>query len=116
MIRLFFDENFNCRILAGLRLRLPDAELLRVQDLAMDGTSDPELLEWTANERRILVTHDIKTMIRFAYERIGAGHYLAGVFIVASDLPVGQAVEALVEVIECSDTDEYENRVVHLPV
>lgn len=116
MIRLFFDENFNGRILDGVRLHLPDAELLRVQDIGMEGTPDPGLLEWTTNEHRILVTHDVKTMIRFAYERISAGQYLAGVFIVDSNLPIGQAIEALVDVVLYSDASEYENRVVHLPL
>lgn len=50
MIRLLADENFNGRILRGLRRENPDVDLLRVQDSAVYGASDPDVLEWAAKE------------------------------------------------------------------
>lgn len=103
MLRLLLDENFNRRILRGIKLRLPGAELLRAQDAGISGMSDPELLEWAAARQLILVTHDVQTMVGFAYERIATGKYLAGVLIVSDDLPIGLAIEELVTIIFCSD-------------
>jgi hypothetical protein len=116
MVRLFFDENFNGRMLDGLRRRLPQVELLRVQDLGMDGMPDQELLEWVANERYVLVSHDVTTMTRFAYDRIREGRYVSGVLLIADDMPIGQAINELMTIIEYSDAAEWENRVTHLPL
>jgi hypothetical protein len=41
MLRLLIDENFNQRILRGLRLRVPLLEVVIVQDTAMQGLQDP---------------------------------------------------------------------------
>jgi hypothetical protein len=34
---------------------------------------DDQLLVWLADEGRILLTHDVRTMPRFVYERVRAG-------------------------------------------
>lgn len=116
MLHLLFDENFDWRILEGIRDRLPDAGLLTVQEAGLRETLDPDLLDWSANSRRILVTHDVNTVPGFAYERLAAGERLPGVFIVPDKMPIGEAVEELVLIIACSDAGEWENRVVHLPL
>jgi len=116
MLHVLFDENFDWRILEGVRDHLPDADLLTVQDIGLRKTPDSDLLEWSANSRRILVTHDVNTVPGFAYERLAAGGYLAGVFIVPDTMPIGEAIEELVLIIACSDASEWENRVVHLPL
>lgn len=73
MLRLLADENLDGNIVRGLRRRLPAADLVRVQDILRSGLADPEVLAWAAVERRVVVTHDVATMTRFAYERVEAG-------------------------------------------
>jgi predicted nuclease of predicted toxin-antitoxin system len=63
MLRLLIDENFNQRILRGLRLRVPSLDAVIVQDTAMQGLKDPPLLQEAAVLHRVLVTHDLKTHI-----------------------------------------------------
>lgn len=116
MLRLLFDENFNQRILRGLRQRLPAADLLTVQQVGLAGMPDPDLLAWAAAEQRILATHDLQTMLGFAYERLKAGEYMAGVFAVPEDTPIGRVIDDLVLLIACSELSEWENRVLHLPL
>lgn len=116
MVRLLFDENFDRRVLRGIRLRLPAAELLTVQEAGLSGTPDPELLEWAAMEQRIMVSRDVQTMIGFAYDRVEQGQYLPGLFVVPATMPLSQVIEELVTIIECSETGEWESRVVHLPI
>jgi predicted nuclease of predicted toxin-antitoxin system len=62
MLRLATDEDFNNRILRGLLRRKPDLDIMRVQDAGLIGKSDAEVLEWCANEGRVLLTHDVMTM------------------------------------------------------
>jgi Domain of unknown function (DUF5615) len=116
MIRLFFDENFNQRIVRGVQRRVPEATILTVQKAGLAGTPDPELLEWAANEQFVLVTSDVQTMIGFAYERLAVGLSTPGVFVIPALMTIGEAIEELVTILRCSDADEWEDRIVHLPI
>jgi len=89
MIRFLADENFNGRILCGIWREQPEAEIVRVQDSVIYQSSDPKVLEWAAQEGRILLTHDIETMIGFANERVTSGLPMPGVIAVRDTLPVG---------------------------
>src|SRR5215471_14901594 len=62
MLRLLIDENFNQRILRGLRLRIPVLDYAIVQETAMQGMQDPPLLREAAVLHRVLATHDLKTV------------------------------------------------------
>jgi hypothetical protein len=52
-VRLLVDENFNGAILRGLIRRLPNLDIVRVQDVGLMHTDDPVILERAANEGRI---------------------------------------------------------------
>ena len=62
MIRFLLDENFNGKIVRGLRARRPDVDMIRVQDTDLLGADDAAVLEWAAREGRVLLTHDLDTM------------------------------------------------------
>lgn len=64
-MRFAADENFDGRIFDGLRARMPELDIVRVQDTEMYQSPDDKLLTWLANEGRILLTHDVRTMPRF---------------------------------------------------
>ena len=72
-MRLLTDENFNGSILRGLIRRLPTLDIVRIQDVGLLHADDPEILEWAANEGRILLTHDVATITVYAYDRIKNG-------------------------------------------
>jgi len=58
-------------------------DIVRVQDAELSGADDPTLLQWAADEGRIVLTHDVSTMTKYAYERVEAGQPMPGVFEVA---------------------------------
>ena len=62
MIRFLTDEDFDNDILRGVVLRLPELDIVRVQDVGLLGKNDPAVLEWAAREGRILLTHDVRTL------------------------------------------------------
>lgn len=62
MLKLAADENFNNNILRGLLRSEPGLDVVRVQDIGLKGADDPTVLEWSAREGRILLTHDVKTI------------------------------------------------------
>jgi hypothetical protein len=45
MIRFLTDDNFNGRILRGVRREHPDADIVRVQDTILYEAPDPQVLE-----------------------------------------------------------------------
>ena len=116
MLRLLIDENFDHRILRGVKLRLPQLDYLAVQDTELKGIKDPPLLAWAAENNRMLVTHDLKTMPKFACERVAAGQPMPGVIAIPKDLPIGQAIEEMHTVIECLDQGECSAQVIHVPL
>lgn len=78
--------------------------------------SDPELLVWAAQERRVIVTHDRRTMPIHAAGLIGEGKAIAGLFIAPRTLPLHQLIEELNLVITCSENDEWVNVIRYLPI
>src|SRR5574342_95899 len=91
MLRFVADENFNNAILRGLLRRNPNLDILRVQDVGLSGADDPTVLEWSAREYRILLTHDVATITHYAYERVKAGKPMPGIFEVGRGVSVGTA-------------------------
>lgn len=116
MLRFLSDEDFNNHILRGLRRRLPSLDIVRVQDVDLMGRHDTEVLEWAANEERILLTHDADTMIEFAKDRIKVGLSMTGVIEIPQDIQIGTAIEELVLIAECSLENEWDNQVIFIPL
>lgn len=116
MLKLAADENFNNDILRGILRRNPDLDILRIQDVGLSGADDPTVLEWAAQEGRILLTHDVQTITRYAYERVENHQPMPGVFEVGRNVPVGLAIEDILLLAECSLKGEWEGQVRYLPL
>lgn len=116
MLCFAIDENFNDDIVRGLLRRQPELDIVRVREANLSGADDPAVLEWAAREGRVLLTHDVATMTRFAFDRIQAGEPLPGVFEVSRSVPVGLAIEELLLIAECSLPGEWEGQLRYLPL
>jgi Domain of unknown function (DUF5615) len=114
-VRLLTDENFNGAILRGLIRRLPELDIVRVQDVGLMNTDDAAILEWAASEGRILLTHDVATIAMYAYKRVSQGIPMPGVVEVIATAPIGQIIEDLELLISCSQPREYEGQVIFIP-
>ena len=55
---------------------------IAVQDVGLREVDDPAILDWAADNERILLTHDRVTMPDFAYERLVRGEQMTGLFVV----------------------------------
>jgi hypothetical protein len=116
VLRLAADENFNNDILDGLLLRNPALNIVRAQDVGLSGAEDPDILDWAAREGRILLTHDVKTMPPYAYQRVAAGQPMPGVVEVNPAFSVGRVIDDLLILAECSREGEWEGRILFLPL
>src|SRR6476620_1658751 len=102
MVRLAADQNFDNDIVRGLQRRKPDLDIVRVQDIGLSRAPDPIILEWAARENRVLLTHDVRTMRKYAYERVAASQPMPGICAVKRLMPLGDAIEDILILVEAS--------------
>ncbi|MDJ0742508.1 MAG: DUF5615 family PIN-like protein [Xenococcaceae cyanobacterium MO_167.B27] len=116
MIRFLADENLNNQIVRGVLRQNCNVDIVRVQDVGLSGADDPTVLEWAAQQGRVILTHDVATMITFAYKRIEAGLSMPGLFEVSRRVSIGSAIEEIILIAECSIEAEWEGQVRFLPL
>ena len=116
MLRILADENLDGNVIRGLMRKPPKTDLVRVQDVGLRGVDDPIVLAWAAAERRAVVSHDVATMTRFAYERVSAGLPMPGLIEIASSAGIGRAIEELAFVVEYHGESDMEGHVLYLPL
>ncbi|MDR2454379.1 MAG: DUF5615 family PIN-like protein [Bifidobacteriaceae bacterium] len=69
MIRLLADENIDSDLIRGLQRRVASLDIARVQDVGLRTFDDAAILRWAADQGRALVSHDLKTIPAFAFDR-----------------------------------------------
>ncbi len=116
MLRLLADENFNGRILRALLRQIPDLDVVRVQDTPLYGTDDETLLQFAADDNRIVLTHDIETLVGYAWARVRSGKPMPGVIAALTESPIGQVIGDLEILLLASPPDEIEGQVRFLPL
>ena len=117
MLRLASDADVHGEIVRGLCRRLPELDLLRVQDVLPKGTPDPEVLAWAAAENRILITNDRNTMVGFAYRRAAQGEPVTGLIATTNDQSIGSAIEDILLIAEFMSEEEIRSQfIVFLPL
>jgi hypothetical protein len=116
MLRFVADENLKGAISRGLLRLRPDLDDVRIQDIGLAGISDPDLLEWAANEGRVVVSHDVNTLRKFAEDRLRAGLRMPGLIEAGERVPVGRVIDDLLLLGLCSLEGEMEGKVIFLPL
>lgn len=109
------DEDVDADIIQGLRSGEPAIDILDVKTAGLRGMDDPALLELAAQQDRIVISHDRRTMTRFFLERLAAGKSNPGLFIAPQRHAIGEIVESLLLVWTASQPEEWRNRIVYLP-
>jgi len=92
MLKFAADENFNNNIVRGVLRRNPGLDIFLIQDVGLSGADDPKVLEWAARDDRVLLTHDVATITRYAYERLVARRIMSGVFEVNLYAPIEKEI------------------------
>ena len=69
-----------------------------------------------AQNHRVLLTHDVSTVTRYAYDRVRDAKAMPGVFEVTRNVPLSAAIEEIVLLGECSYEGEWEGQIRYLPL
>lgn len=84
--------------------------------MGLSGESDPIILQWCADTNRLLLTHDVKTITKHAYARVAAKKPMPGILEVPRDVPLGAAIEDILEIVQYSLDREWEGQILYLPL
>ena len=114
-VRFLADEDLDSDIIEGLRSHEPAIDILDSKQAGYRGAKEPVLLEFAAQQERILISHDRRTMTRYFRDRLAAGKSSPGLFIVPQRSAVGDVIESLVLVWTASQSAEWRDTVVYLP-
>jgi predicted nuclease of predicted toxin-antitoxin system len=115
-MRFLADENFNNDLLRALKKQRPDVDIVRVQDTEIYRADDPTVLDWAANEQRIVLTHDVKSMTKYAYDRVIAGLPMPGIIEVKRDVTTAEIINDVLLMIGAGEPADFENQVRYVPM
>lgn len=115
-IRFLADASIDHAIVAGLRKREPAIDFLSANEAGLRGLPDQEVLGRAAQQNRILVSADRKTMPREFGEFVERRGRCPGVFLASQKLPVSVAIESLLVIWVASEAEEWENRICSIPL
>lgn len=114
-IRFQADNDLHEDILRSAKRLQPLMDFQRAPDLALHtGVKDPEVLRLCAEQNRMLVTHDRRSMPSHLLEFI-KNQDSPGIFIISRWLSIGKAAEWLTLYWEASEAEEYRNQIIYIP-
>src|SRR5215813_10888682 len=117
-MRYLLDEHIAPAYRAQLLRAAPELEVWIVGDPGAPprGTLDPEILVWCEEHSFILVTNNRRSMPRHLTDHLAEGHHVPGIFILNTELSLGETIEELILIVEASFEDEYADRISYLPL
>lgn len=107
------DADLNDDIVKGVKRRVPEIDFQNAADAGLEGLEDDVVLALAANENRILVTHDRRTM-PFHFAEFILKLDCPGVIVVSKKAQVSSVIEELVLVWGAADSEEFKNRIVSI--
>jgi hypothetical protein len=95
--------------------RAPDLDLVRAQDVSeVAGRDNETLLAWAGNNRRVVLTHDLATMVP-AFQLQGQPEFCA-IVLVPDSLPIGRIIEDVLLLDQSSREADWTAGVFYLPL
>ena len=114
--RFLADHDLNEHVVSGVLRREPAIEFLRVRDLGMSERTDAEILDYSARQGLLVVSHDVNTMPAAAYARLSEGESFPGLFMIEQMSAIGPVIESLLLIWSASELEEWKDQVVFLPL
>jgi len=105
-VKWLADENLRGAIVRGLLHRSAGLDVVRAQDVPqISGEEYTVVLDWATRNNRVVLTHDVSTMIPAMRDQLRSSRCTPIVFVPDS-LPVAQAIEEILLLDECSIEDD----------
>jgi hypothetical protein len=116
--RFLLDEHVNRAIQRQLRRLDAQIGVLAIGDPGAPptGTSDPDILIWLEENGYILVTENRSTIPLHLADHFAAGRHILGVLWIRPDVGIGRIIEELYLIWLASAAEEYQDRLLFIPL
>ena len=114
-IRFQADADLKEVIIQALLRLEPTIDFRSAHKANLTGLDDDKVLTVAADEGRVLVTHDRKTM-PYHFAQFIDGRTSPGVIVVPQDMSVTAAVDELLLIWAAGEVIEWANRICYLPL
>ncbi|MGB0563979.1 MAG: DUF5615 family PIN-like protein [Spirulinaceae cyanobacterium] len=114
-IRYQADADLNQMIVTGVLRREPNIDFQTATEAHLEGVKDPDVLALAAQQQRILVSHDRRTMPT-EFAQFICNQRCAGLLIVSRRIPLEIAINDLILIWSASEPQEWLNRIAILPL
>jgi len=114
-VRFQADADLDGRVLRGLRRAALGVDIRTATAAGLAGLKDSEVLQIAADSGRILVSQDRRTM-PLHFSRFVASAQSPGVILLREAIPISTAIEELALIWSASETAEWINRLVWIPL
>ncbi|HXU38859.1 MAG TPA: DUF5615 family PIN-like protein [Blastocatellia bacterium] len=98
----------------GVRRREPAIDFRDAHEAGLRGLTDEHVLELAARDKRVLVSHDQKTMPQH-FARFVASNTSPGLLIIPQRMPISLAIEGILLIWTATTADEWLNQVSFIP-
>jgi hypothetical protein len=116
-VKWLADECFDNDIVRGLLRRFPTLDLIRAQDIVeIAGKDDETLLAWATTHKRIVLTHDLATMVSALIYQQQQASGCAPIVVVSDSLPIGAVIEDILLLDQYSERTDWAAGLVYLPL
>jgi hypothetical protein len=115
-VRFQADADLDGRVLRGIRRAAPEIEIRSAADARLAGVPDIEVLRRAAEQRRVLISQDRRTMPAHFRQYRSAGVTSPGLILLREGISIAAAIEELVLIWSANEGDEWTNRLLWIPL
>lgn len=117
-IKYLLDENVNPNLRKAMHQQWPEIVVWIISDpgAPSKGTLDPDILVWCEANDFSLVTNNRTSIPQHLEDHLTASHQVPGIFIINSDMTIGETAQELALIWGASGSEEYRNLIHFLPV
>ncbi len=114
--RFLADGDLRGSIVRVVRRMAPEIEMTTVVEEGLSSAADHEVLEYAWRPRWLLISHDVNTMKSAADRLVAGGRGIHGLFLAPQSQPTGMVAKTLVLIWSASTFEEWQDRIVYLPL
>ena len=114
-VRFQADADLKEPIVLAVKRSVPEINFQTATAAGLEGLEDPAVLSIAAQEGRVMVSHDRRTM-PYHFGEFITNKESAGLIVVSQRLPIVTVAEELVMIWATTEADEWINQIKSLPL
>ena len=115
-VRFLADHDVRGPILDGLFREEPTLDIIRLRDVLDRETPDDAVLAFAAIDRRVVLSHDLKTMSATAALRIKRREPMTGLLLARQHLPIATVIDSVLKAWLDADAEDWVDRIKYAPL